>query len=135
MIRLHEGRSGSVINTTNPKNTTKTEFVSPPNLVYNEHMDIQQIINAVKQYQPQRIIVFGSASSGTLKPDSDLDIAIVKQTSKPYHDRVIDVRRLVRSTIPVDFFVFTPEEMEQEKKHNPFVREIVTTGRVVYETS
>ena len=98
-------------------------------------MDIQQIINAVKQYHPQRIIVFGSASSGTLKPDSDLDIAIVKQTSKPYHDRVIDVRRLVRSTIPVDFFVFTPEEMEQEKEHNSFVREIVTTGRVVYEAS
>ncbi|MBI5620841.1 nucleotidyltransferase domain-containing protein [Candidatus Gottesmanbacteria bacterium] len=98
-------------------------------------MDIQQIINAVKQYKPQRIIMFGSASSGSLKPDSDLDIAIVKQTSKPYHDRVIDVRRLVRSTTPVDFFVFTPEEIEKQKEYNPFIRDIVTTGRIVYEAA
>lgn len=98
-------------------------------------MDIQQIINAIKKYQPQRIIVFGSTLTGGLKSDSDFDIAIVKQTSKPYHDRVIDVRRLVRSRTPVDFFVFTPEEIEQQKDHNPFVHDIVTRGRIVYEAA
>lgn len=103
--------------------------------MYNTFVDIQQIINAIKQYQPQRIILFGSASAGTLGPDSDLDIAVVKQTSKPYHDRVVDVRRLIRSTTPVDFFVFTPEEIERQKDSNPFVHDIVTTGRIVYEAS
>lgn len=104
-------------------------------LVYNDLMGIQQIVDAIKTYQPQRIILFGSALTGTRGPDSDVDIAIVKRTVKPYHDRIIDVRRILRTTTPLDLFVFTPEEIEKNRENNPFVREIVTTGRVVYEAS
>jgi predicted nucleotidyltransferase len=98
-------------------------------------MDIQNIIDAIKKYHPKQIILFGSAVSGLLGQDSDVDIAVVKQTPKPYHERIMDVRRLVRSTTPVDFFVFTPEEIERHKENNPFIHEIVTRGKIVYEVS
>jgi len=97
-------------------------------------MDIQDIINLLKNsYQPQKIILFGSHAFGQPSQDSDIDLVIVKNTDKPYHDRLIDVRRLVRTTTPIDFFVFTEEEIMREQKKNPFIEEIITKGKLVYE--
>ncbi len=97
-------------------------------------MDIQDIIDLLKTgYQPEKIILFGSRANGTASLDSDLDIAIIKETNKSYHDRLIDVRRLVRTTKPIDFFVFTEDEILREEKRNPFIREIMTKGKLVYE--
>ena len=96
-------------------------------------MDIQRIIELLKtSYQPKKIILFGSRAHGNPAIDSDLDIAIIKNTDKPYHDRLIDVRRMVQTTTPIDFFVFTEEEIAREQSRNPFIHEIVTTGKIVY---
>lgn len=97
-------------------------------------MDVQDIITLLKtQYQPEKIILFGSHAYGQVSPDSDVDIAIIKNTNKPYHDRLIDVRRLVRTTTPIDFFVFTENEIAREQARNPLIKEIMTKGKIVYE--
>ncbi len=95
-------------------------------------MDIQNLIAQVKAYQPKKIILFGSQLYGKPWPDSDVDIVLVKNTHKPFHDRLIDVRRLLRTTVPVDIFVFTEKEIAQAKDTNPFIHEILTKGKVVY---
>ncbi|GIX42899.1 MAG: hypothetical protein KatS3mg129_2632 [Leptospiraceae bacterium] len=37
---------------------------------------IQKIIEEIKQYQPEKIILFGSRARGNNKPNSDIDIAL-----------------------------------------------------------
>ncbi len=95
-------------------------------------MDIQSIIATFLPYNPQRIILFGSRAHGNFHADSDWDIALVKDTDEPYHDRVIGARRLLRTTVPVDLFVFTQKELQEKMSTNPLIREIVTTGKVIY---
>jgi len=87
------------------------------------------------QYQPEKVILFGSMASGTVHEWSDLDLVIVKDTSKPFLQRLTEVALLCRARIGVDFLVYTPNEFEQMiSDQNPFVlEEIVRRGKVIYE--
>lgn len=93
---------------------------------------INNIVAKIVDYQPERVIVFGSSIRGKWQENSDIDLAIIKKTSQPFYKRAAEVRKLLRSKIPLDVFVFTPEEYESAKKTNPLVSEIERTGRVVY---
>jgi len=44
---------------------------------------------------------------------SDLDIAIIKQTNKPFYQRLREVALLCRPSVGVDFLVYTPEEFQR----------------------
>ena len=97
---------------------------------------LAQILEILKaQYEPEKVILFGSMASGTVHEWSDLDLVIVKDTSKPFLQRLTEVALLCRPRIGVDFLVYTPNEFAQMiSEQNPFVlEEIVRRGKVVYE--
>jgi predicted nucleotidyltransferase len=86
--------------------------------------------------QPERIILFGSAARGTMGPNSDVDLLVVKGgrfdrgklTSAIY-------RNMYGADEAVDVIVVTPEEVERYRNTPclvicPALRE----GRVVYGT-
>jgi uncharacterized protein len=45
----------------------------------------------VQKYQPQKIILFGSAAGGAFSKNSDLDFFIIKDDPRPGGDRICDV--------------------------------------------
>ena len=87
------------------------------------------------QYQPDKVILFGSMASTEVGEWSDLDLAIIKDTPLPFIQRLEEVALLCRANVGVDYFVYTPQEFEQMiAEKNPFVvNEIVRKGKVVYE--
>ena len=87
------------------------------------------------QYQPDRVILFGSMANTQVGEWSDLDLAIIKDTPLPFIQRSEEVALLCRANVGVDYFVYTPQEFEQMiAEKNPFVvNEIVRKGKVVYE--
>lgn len=93
------------------------------------------LANRLSAYGPRRVILFGSSAAGAADPDSDIDIAIIKDTQEPFYRRAADVRKLLRSKTPLDVFVFTPAEFALAKKTNPFVAEIDRTGKVIYDSA
>jgi len=97
--------------------------------------EIQSITRQlIKKYQPQKIILFGSAVRGKFDPDSDLDFAIIKK-DVPINgiERRWQVRSLINKTIPADFLVYRPEELETNiKSGDPFIRSIISEGKVLY---
>lgn len=95
---------------------------------------IGQIIETIKNgVSPEKIILFGSHAWGKPTAESDLDLLVIKDTSKPYHERLIETRRLLRTTIPIDLLVLTPKELTENSKDNPFISEILSSGQTVYE--
>jgi len=103
----------------------------------NLEKNLRGIIHALKKhYQPEQVIVFGSFASGHVTPTSDLDILIVKKTTKRFYDRIRDVISICDYNVGVDFLVYTPEELEEESKENLFVKnEILAKGKVVYRAA
>lgn len=90
----------------------------------------------IKNYRPEKIILFGSAVWGEIGENSDLDLVIIKNTNKRFYDRIGELLKIVRNITPkppIDFIVYTPSEFEHMKKDNYFVREeIVEKGKLIY---
>lgn len=86
------------------------------------------------QYQPERIILFGSFATGEATEWSDIDLVIVKETERRFLERTKEVLLLLRPRVGVDILVYTPREFERLSCERPFVRtEIQEKGKVLYE--
>jgi len=95
---------------------------------------ITQLVLALKAYNPERIILFGSGARGDTDEYSDLDIAIIKETDERFLDRLETVCDLLPPVGAVDVLVYTPVEFaEMQARGNPFIEEILTHGLLIYE--
>lgn len=88
-------------------------------------------------FSPERIIVFGSVARGEADEHSDLDMLVVMDTDIRGPLRSVPIRMHVLGLgcyMPMDIFVLTPEEYEENKDNRlSFASEIVRTGVVAYE--
>ncbi|MFH1259171.1 MAG: nucleotidyltransferase domain-containing protein [Elusimicrobiota bacterium] len=97
---------------------------------------ITEISDKIKTYfHPQKIILFGSYAWGKPNNDSDIDLFLIMDSNLRRDERAVQVSDLFPDrTFPLDIIVYTPEEVEMSlKRDNPFTREILTKGRVLYE--
>lgn len=97
--------------------------------------ELERILSLlIENYAPEKVILFGSFVNDDLHEWSDLDLLIIKKTSKRPIDRCIELASLLRPSVGIDFFVYTPEEYEALLKEDfSFIREVEKKGRVLYE--
>ena len=89
----------------------------------------------VQNYRPQRIILFGSLATGRVHEWSDIDLAIVKETSRRFIDRIGDVLQLTHPQVGLHVVVYTPQEVDQMSANDQYfwVDEIEKKGKVLYD--
>ena len=88
-----------------------------------------------REYQPEKIILYGSFAYGRPNKDSDIDLLIIKRTAKRPIDRRIEVRRIADIRQPIAFspFVITPQELSSMLRiGDQFIQEIIAKGKVLY---
>ena len=98
---------------------------------------VQRIAQKIQRYyKPEKIILFGSYAYGKPNRDSDIDMFIVRGTTKRRIDRFVEVKKLVYDAnrrIPFSPIVYTPEEVKQRLSlGDDFVKEILDKGKVLY---
>lgn len=90
-----------------------------------------------RTYHPKQVVLFGSYAYGRPRRDSDLDLLIVKETTKPFFRRLYEVRRLVSPVLsgyPFGPIVVTPKELRRRlARGDQFFQEIMTRGKTVYD--
>lgn len=88
----------------------------------------------IRDYNPERIILFGSHGTEEQSGGSDIDLLIIKKTPKRPVDRRIEVERLLSPrSLSLDLTVYTPDEVrELFSAGSPFIEEILETGRLLY---
>lgn len=59
------------------------------------HPKIQQLLEALKPYEPERVYLFGSWARGEADVLSDLDVVVIKSTDRPFLERLREVARLL----------------------------------------
>lgn len=103
-------------------------------------MDIEEIlkdaVNKIRrEFNPYKIILFGSFAYGKPTADSDIDLMVVMDTMERPHKRAIGLRKLLKDLgVPKDIIVKTPEEFERFKDIvGTVVYPAAHKGRVLYE--
>lgn len=98
--------------------------------------DIEEYARYIgRQFDAERIILFGSYAQGTSTKDSDIDLLVVADTDLPPHQRYSAVRQLV-ADVPVSFdiIVKTPQEYARWRSViNHIVYFADKYGRILYE--
>ena len=89
-----------------------------------------------REFNPDRIILFGSHAYGKPGNDSDVDILVVLPFKGKPVRKAIEIRNRVNAGMPLDLIVRTPEQLAERLAQNDwFMREIVERGRTLYEAN
>lgn len=89
----------------------------------------------VKEYKPEKIMLFGSYAWGKPHPDSDVDLFVMKRTNDSVIERHKRVGRLLFGCgIPIDVLIYTPSQVKRRLEMGDFLmRDIMFKGRLIYE--
>jgi uncharacterized protein len=96
-------------------------------------MLIKEIVSG---YDPEKIYLFGSHARGEGSAESDIDLFIVKNTSKRKIERSQDVRKCIKNypLTGLDLIIYTPTELEHAMLETVNIgKEAVYTGKLMYE--
>lgn len=98
--------------------------------------DIQALADRIGgQFQPEKVILFGSYAHGTARGDSDVDLLVVIPLRGR---RARDVRAEISHSsgyqLPLDIVVRDPSDLtRQYREFDPLVRDAVDHGMTLYE--
>jgi predicted nucleotidyltransferase len=92
---------------------------------------VRRIVSAVT---PDRIILFGSAAKGTMGPNSDIDLLVVKAGKYEALDVMSDIYKALRGVgHAIDVVVVTPEDLEKYRDtHCMVIKPALREGRTIY---
>lgn len=89
-----------------------------------------------EQFQPERIILFGSYAYGQPNEDSDVDLLVILPFDELPVQKAISIRQQVKSPFPLGLMARTPEQIQQRLEMGDFfIRDIMNNGQVLYEAN
>jgi len=95
----------------------------------------RHIISDLAEFNPEKIILFGSCARGDLDDESDIDIIVVYQTEKKFMDRLEELYMKWNLPKAVDILAYTPDEFMDMMRDNFFLKQAVKEGIIIYEKS
>jgi predicted nucleotidyltransferase len=92
---------------------------------------VERIVKAAK---PEKIVLFGSAARGTMGPDSDYDLLVIKGGKYNQNRVTTAIYRNMSGNAATDIVVVTPQEVERFRDtHCLVICPALREGRVIYE--
>jgi predicted nucleotidyltransferase len=89
-----------------------------------------------EEFSPQRVILFGSYAYGQPTPDSDVDLLVIMSIEGNAVAKTVEIQLKLRPSFPLELLVRTPEKVrERLEMGDGFMREILTKGKILYETN
>ncbi|MBA3485531.1 MAG: nucleotidyltransferase domain-containing protein [Pirellulales bacterium] len=92
--------------------------------------DIEQLAaKIVREFRPDKVILFGSHARGTAGPDSDVDLLVIVRFDGKGWRKAAEIRSRIAPTFPLDLLVRAPDEMSRRVRDgDPFLKEIAEQG-------
>ncbi|VXD22463.1 DNA polymerase beta domain protein region [Planktothrix serta PCC 8927] len=91
--------------------------------------------NIAKEFQPDKIILFGSYAYGNPQNDSDVDLLVILPYEGNSFRKSWEILNKIKPDFSIDLLVRTPVEIKQRLAWNDFfIKEIIEKGKVIYES-
>jgi predicted nucleotidyltransferase len=99
--------------------------------------DIEQLADRiVREFRPEKVILFGSHARGTAGPDSDVDLLVVMPfTGNPFW-KSVEILNRIDAQSSLDLLARRPDDTARRyMEGDPLIRDAIDDGRVLYEQS
>jgi predicted nucleotidyltransferase len=88
----------------------------------------------VQEFQPDKIILFGSYASGKPTPDSDVDLLVILPFEGKNFWKSLEILNRTNPRFPIDLLARRPEDTDcRYREGDPLIREALDHGKVLYE--
>lgn len=88
----------------------------------------------VQQFDPDRIILFGSYAYGAPREDSDVDLLVILPFEGSGLRKSVEILTCVSPQFPIDLIARRPDDTQQRyRERDPLIRQALDVGRVLYE--
>lgn len=96
---------------------------------------IEQISEQIaREFQPEKIILFGSYAYGIPRQGSDIDLLVIMPFEARHREQAVSIHTRLDTLLPLDLLVRRPEEIAQRlEMGDTFMRQIIEQGKVLYE--
>ncbi len=97
--------------------------------------DVVELARRVaREFDPERIILFGSYAYGTPEEYSDVDLLVIMPFEGSAFRKSLEIVKRVGPSFYVDFVVRSPEDTARRYREcDPLIREALDRGRTLYE--
>ena len=89
-----------------------------------------------REFQPEKIILFGSYAHGQPNKDSDVDMLVIMRLERGKRDvrQAAVIRERVQASFPMDVIVRSPQQIEKRlAQGDSFIIDVLRQGRLMYE--
>ena len=95
----------------------------------------EMVRRIIEQFDPERIILFGSHARGDAGPDSDVDLLVVMDFEGSKREQQIEIGVALHDIrVPKDIIVATPDEIERYGEIvGTIIRPALREGRTLYQ--
>ena len=88
----------------------------------------------VRQFQPRRVVLFGSHAYGHARADSDVDLLVIMPHEGHSAVAAAEILKGIRAGFPIDLIVRSPTEIRKRLAMDDFfITEILQKGETLYE--
>jgi predicted nucleotidyltransferase len=97
---------------------------------------LQEIVARIaRAMRPRKIVLFGSRARGEARPQSDIDLLVIADSTEPRYRRSAPLYGLLSDILaPMDILVYTPAEVDDWREvPQAFVTTALREGKVLYE--
>ena len=97
--------------------------------------DIQSLADRIAaNFQPERVILFGSYASGAPTPDSDVDLLVILPFEGKGFWKSLEILNRVNPPFAVDIIARQPEDARRRyQEGDPLIRDALDRGKALYE--
>ena len=86
-----------------------------------------------QEFQPDKIILFGSYAQGTATPDSDVDLMVILPFEGRNFWKSLEMLNRLDPPFPIDLLARRPEDVTRRyAEGDPLIREVIDRGKVLY---
>ena len=89
----------------------------------------------VENFDPQKVILFGSHAYGKPNENSDVDLLVVMPFECRSVEQAIKIRQRIYPKMPLDLLARTPAQIKERLDMGDFfIKDIIERGKILYES-
>ena len=88
----------------------------------------------VREFSPERVVLFGSYANGNPRPDSDVDLLVILPFEGKSFRKSLEILNRVNPRFPVDLLARRPDDTARRyREGDPLIRDALDHGQVLHE--